>query len=103
RAEYAATFQQTADFDDIARQLLLMDQHMRDPDSGLLKHGWDESKQMPWRTRPPASAPRSGDVQWAGTAWPSSMSSTGSPPQATSPIRSAPPSSPRSTAPWQRS
>src|SRR5208283_3413506 len=41
----------------------------------------------PGRTRPPASAPRSGDVQWAGTAWPSSMSSTGSPPQATSLIR----------------
>src|ERR1017187_6654997 len=47
-AAYAATFQQPADFDDIAKQLLLMHQHMRDPDSGLLKHGWDESKQMPW-------------------------------------------------------
>ena len=57
RAEYAATFQQTADFDDIARQLLLMDQHMRDPDSGLLKHGWDESKQMPWADKTTGLSP----------------------------------------------
>ena len=57
RAEYAATFQQPADFDDIARQLLLMDQHMRDPDSGLLKHGWDESKQMPWADKTTGLSP----------------------------------------------
>lgn len=48
RAEYAVTFQQGDDFDDIAKQLLLMDQHMRDPKTGLLRHGWDESKQMKW-------------------------------------------------------
>src|ERR1700729_1896329 len=48
RAAYAATFQEPGDFDDIAKQLLLMDEHMRDAKSGLLKHGWDESKQMPW-------------------------------------------------------
>jgi unsaturated rhamnogalacturonyl hydrolase len=48
RAAYAATFQETGDFDDIAKQLVLMDAHMRDPKTGLLRHGWDESKQMPW-------------------------------------------------------
>ena len=48
RAEYAATFQRPEDFDDIAKQLLLMDQHMRDAKTGLLRHGWDESKQMKW-------------------------------------------------------
>lgn len=48
RAEYAVTFQQTGDFNDIAKQLLLMDQHMRDAKTGLLRHGWDESKQMKW-------------------------------------------------------
>ncbi|HXE07331.1 MAG TPA: glycoside hydrolase family 88 protein [Acidobacteriaceae bacterium] len=48
RAAYAATFQQKADWDDIAKQLLLMDQHMRDVKTGLLRHGWDESKAMPW-------------------------------------------------------
>jgi unsaturated rhamnogalacturonyl hydrolase len=47
RAEYAATFQSPEDFDDIAKQFLLMDAHMRDPATGLLVHGWDESKTMP--------------------------------------------------------
>ncbi len=57
RAEYAATFQSPADFDDIAKQLLLMDEHMRDPDSGLLRHGWDESKQMPWADKKTGLSP----------------------------------------------
>lgn len=48
RAAYAATFQQPEDFNDIAKQLLLMEDHMRDPKTGLLRHGWDESKQMKW-------------------------------------------------------
>ncbi len=47
-AEYAATFQQPSDFDEVAKQLLLMDSHMRDLETGLLRHGWDESRQMPW-------------------------------------------------------
>jgi unsaturated rhamnogalacturonyl hydrolase len=57
RAAYAATFQQPQDFDDIAKQLLLMDQHMRDPRTGLLRHGWDESKQMPWADKATGLSP----------------------------------------------
>ena len=48
RAAYAVTFQEPGDFDDIAKELLLMFDHMRDPKTGLLRHGWDESKQMKW-------------------------------------------------------
>ena len=51
RAAYAATFQEKGDFDDIANELLLMDAHMRDAKTGLLKHGWDDSpagQKMPW-------------------------------------------------------
>jgi unsaturated rhamnogalacturonyl hydrolase len=48
RAAYAATFHEPEDFDDVAKQLLLMDAKMRDPKTGLLRHGWDESKQMKW-------------------------------------------------------
>jgi unsaturated rhamnogalacturonyl hydrolase len=48
RGAYAATFQEPGDFDDIAKQLLLMDTKMRDPKTALLRHGWDESKQMKW-------------------------------------------------------
>jgi unsaturated rhamnogalacturonyl hydrolase len=47
-AEYAATFHETAAFDDIAKQFILMETHARDPKTGLLYHGWDESKQQRW-------------------------------------------------------
>ncbi|HKO17792.1 MAG TPA: glycoside hydrolase family 88 protein, partial [Acidobacteriaceae bacterium] len=57
RAAYAATFQQPKDFDDIAKQLLLMDQHMRDDRTGLLRHGWDESKKMPWADKQTGLSP----------------------------------------------
>jgi unsaturated rhamnogalacturonyl hydrolase len=57
RAAYAATFQQPQDFDDIAKQLLLMDTHMRDPKTGLLRHGWDESKAMPWADKTTGLSP----------------------------------------------
>jgi unsaturated rhamnogalacturonyl hydrolase len=47
-AEYAATFHGGAAFDDIARQFVLMELHSRDTKTGLLYHGWDESKQQRW-------------------------------------------------------
>jgi unsaturated rhamnogalacturonyl hydrolase len=47
RAAYAATFQQPEDFDDISKQLLLLDTQLRDPKSGLLRAAWDESKSAP--------------------------------------------------------
>jgi unsaturated rhamnogalacturonyl hydrolase len=43
RAQYAVLFHTPTDFDDIAKQLLLMDTHMRDPANGLLHHGWDDT------------------------------------------------------------
>jgi len=47
-AEYAATFHEDADFDDIAKQFILMELHARDTKTGLLYHGWDESKKQRW-------------------------------------------------------
>jgi unsaturated rhamnogalacturonyl hydrolase len=47
-AEYAATFHENADFDDIARQFILMEPHARDAKTGLRYHGWDESKKQHW-------------------------------------------------------
>jgi unsaturated rhamnogalacturonyl hydrolase len=47
-AEYAATFHEDAAFDDIAKQFALMELHSRDPKTGLLYHGWDQSKQQRW-------------------------------------------------------
>jgi unsaturated rhamnogalacturonyl hydrolase len=45
---YAARFNQPADFDDIAWQFLLMEQVARDDETGLLYHGWDESRKQTW-------------------------------------------------------
>ncbi len=47
-AEYAATFNEPAAFDDIGRQFIWMERHARDPKTGLLYHGWDESRQQKW-------------------------------------------------------
>lgn len=57
RAMYASTFLVQEDWDDIAKQLLLMADHMRDPKTGLLRHGWDESKQMPWADKSTGLSP----------------------------------------------
>lgn len=48
RAEYAITFHQPEIFDDLTHQIILLEQHTRDPKTGLLYHAWDESKAMPW-------------------------------------------------------
>jgi unsaturated rhamnogalacturonyl hydrolase len=70
RAAYAATFQVPGDFDDIAKELLLMDAKMRDPKTGLLKHGWDESKAMPWADKTTGLSPEAWAraMGWYGTA-----------------------------------
>lgn len=47
-AEYASKFHEDADFDDIARQFILMELHAKDTRTGLLYHGWDESRKQRW-------------------------------------------------------
>ncbi|MBS1520889.1 MAG: glycoside hydrolase family 88 protein [Bacteroidetes bacterium] len=47
-AEYASAFHEDADFDDIAKQFILAEKHMRDPKTGLLYHGWDQSHKERW-------------------------------------------------------
>ncbi len=47
-AEYAETFNEPEAFDDISKQFVLMEAHARDPKTGLLYHGWDESKKQRW-------------------------------------------------------
>jgi unsaturated rhamnogalacturonyl hydrolase len=60
-AEYAATFHHPEAFDDIAHQFTLIEEHTRDPKTGLLYHAWDEAKLQPWGN------PQTGDSQnfWA--------------------------------------
>jgi unsaturated rhamnogalacturonyl hydrolase len=50
-AEYAATFHHPEAFQDITHQFALVDAHMRDTKTGLLYHGWDESKQERWANK----------------------------------------------------
>jgi unsaturated rhamnogalacturonyl hydrolase len=50
-AEYAKRFNQPAIFDDVARQFILLNQHARDPKTGLLYHAWDESKRERWANK----------------------------------------------------
>jgi unsaturated rhamnogalacturonyl hydrolase len=47
-AEYAMLFDEDNVFDDITRQFVVMEKHARDAKTGLLYHGWDESRQQKW-------------------------------------------------------
>ncbi|MBC3765682.1 glycoside hydrolase family 88/105 protein [Neptunicella marina] len=48
-AEYATWFAEDKDtFDDIAQQFKLIERHAKDHKTGLLYHGWDESRQQKW-------------------------------------------------------
>ena len=56
-AEYATLIGDNKAFDDIAQQLILMEQHARDSKTGLLYHGWDESKQQRWADKATGLSP----------------------------------------------
>tara|TARA_R110002020_G_scaffold445989_3_gene658117 strand:+ start:2046 stop:3269 length:1224 start_codon:yes stop_codon:yes gene_type:complete len=47
-AQYAATFDEPALFDDVANQILTMDKYGYSEETGLYHHAWDESKQQKW-------------------------------------------------------
>ncbi len=47
-AEFAAEFAEPGAFGEVAREIVLMEEHARDPRSGLLYHGWDESREQRW-------------------------------------------------------
>jgi unsaturated rhamnogalacturonyl hydrolase len=47
-AEYASISHRPEKFADITHQFALVAEHMRDAKTGLLYHGWDESKEQRW-------------------------------------------------------
>jgi unsaturated rhamnogalacturonyl hydrolase len=65
-AEYSATFHDDKAFDDIAKQFILMERHSRDGRTGLLYHGWDESKKQRWADQ---STGRSPNFWGRGMGW----------------------------------
>jgi unsaturated rhamnogalacturonyl hydrolase len=56
-AEYAVTFNEPEAFDDIAKQFVLMERHSRDAKTGLLYHGWDESREQRWADKTTGRSP----------------------------------------------
>ncbi|MFC0214641.1 glycoside hydrolase family 105 protein [Paenibacillus chartarius] len=47
-AAYAVAHNEPEWFDDVANEILLMEKRSRDPKTGLLYHGWDESREQLW-------------------------------------------------------
>jgi unsaturated rhamnogalacturonyl hydrolase len=56
-AEYAMLFHEDTAFNDITRQFVLMEKNARDPKTGLLYHGWDESRQQKWADKTTGRSP----------------------------------------------
>ncbi len=47
-AQYGAEFNESVWFDEVVRQITLVYRHTLDPKTGLLYHGWDESREQGW-------------------------------------------------------
>jgi len=56
-AQYTVQYENGAKLIDIAKQFELIQKHATDPKTGLLFHGWDESKQMPWADKTTGCSP----------------------------------------------
>jgi unsaturated rhamnogalacturonyl hydrolase len=56
-AEYSLLFQEAQNFDDIANQFIWMEKNARDPQTGLLYHAWDESREQRWANKNTGQSP----------------------------------------------
>lgn len=56
-AEYAARYNRPEDFQDVVNQFLIVARHTYDPSTGLYRHAFDASKQMPWADSITGQAP----------------------------------------------
>jgi unsaturated rhamnogalacturonyl hydrolase len=56
-AEYATLAHEDTAFNDIIKQFILMERNSRDYKTGLLYHGWDESKQQKWANKETGTSP----------------------------------------------
>lgn len=69
-AAYAKLFHEDAAFNDIASQFILMEKNARDSKTGLLFHGWDESKSQQWANKKTGQSPNfwGRSLGWYGMA-----------------------------------
>ena len=65
-AEYAAEYNEPAAFDDIVHQFTLCERMTRDAGTGLLCHGWDESREQNWAD---SQTGRSANFWGRGLGW----------------------------------
>ncbi|WP_337042733.1 glycoside hydrolase family 88 protein [Emticicia sp. 17c] len=56
-AEYSRVFNKPEHFDDIARQFTLIEQHAVDEQTGLVYHGYDESREQKWADKKTGVSP----------------------------------------------
>ena len=56
-AHYGKVFEEPAAFDDVAKQLLLMDKVGYDAKSGLYYHAWDAKRVQPWANKQTGQSP----------------------------------------------
>ncbi|MDQ2792496.1 MAG: glycoside hydrolase family 88 protein, partial [Bacteroidota bacterium] len=56
-AQYSALTGDAAGFDDVAKQFALIEKHLADPKTGLLYHGYDESREQPWANKATGQSP----------------------------------------------
>jgi len=56
-AQYTAKFENGKQMDDVAKQFELIQKHLLDSKTGLLYHGWDESKKMAWANKDKGTSP----------------------------------------------
>jgi unsaturated rhamnogalacturonyl hydrolase len=47
-AQFAKVFNRPAGFDEVSKQIIWIESHTRDSRTGLLYHGWDESRAQEW-------------------------------------------------------
>lgn len=55
--QYTITFENGKNLDDVAKQFEQIELHAKDPKTGLLFHGWDESKKMDWANKQTGTSP----------------------------------------------
>ena len=56
-AQYGQLFHEPAAFDDVAKQIILMDRHAYDAKAGLHYHAWDESRTQAWADKATGHSP----------------------------------------------
>ncbi len=56
-AHYTVKFEEGKNLEDVAKQFELIQKHALDSKTGLLYHGWDESKAMAWANKETGTSP----------------------------------------------